>query len=328
MGRNLTRVHGEKGFKVPAGLALMLFALVLVFPSSGFAAKKGNPDVGEKIYRANCFACHGVDPAHDGPLGPAIQGSSRKLLQIRLEKGGTSYPPGYKPKRTTAVMPPMANLLPRLDDLLAYLSKSYARPAAKAKAAPATLTAASRGKSTYLSTCAGCHQPNGEGKAGLAPSLTDQDFLALASDAFIRTTVKRGRPGTNMISFSFLKDNQVNDIIAYLRSFQQQKNRKFNRKWKATGNRKNGQQWYQSVCGQCHGMSGKGYLMGGSGTGIGLNGFLSVASDGYIKQVLISGREGTPMRAFGGPNGLAQLPDQAMNDIIVYLRYLGRQNAK
>ena len=328
MGRKLKRVHGGKGATVSAVLALMLLVLALVFPSTGLGAGKGNPDVGEKIYRASCFACHGVDPAHDGPLGPAIQGSSRKLLQIRLEKGGASYPRGYKPKRTTAVMPPMANLLPRLDDLLAYLSKKYTRPTAKAKVAPATVSAASRGKSTYLSTCAGCHQPKGEGKAGLAPSLTDQDFLALVSDEFIRTTLKQGRPGTNMISFAFLKSNQVNDIIAYLRSFQHEKRRKFNRKWKASGNRKSGQQWYQAVCGQCHGVNGKGYLMGGSGTGIGLNGFLSVASDGYIKQVLRFGREGTPMRAFGGPNGLAQLPDQAMNDVIVYLRFLGRKNAK
>ena len=328
MGRKMKRAHGGKGFAISAGLALTVLALALVFPSTGLGAGKGNPDVGETVYRANCFACHGVDPAHDGPLGPAIQGSSRKLLHIRLQKGGTHYPPGYKPKRPTAVMPPMVHLLPQVDDLLAYLNKAHARPAAKAKAAPAVASAASRGKTTYLSTCAGCHQPKGEGKTGLAPSLTDQDFLALVSDAFIRTTVKRGRPGTNMISFAFLKDNQVDDIIAYLRSFQRQKSRKFDHKWKATGNREHGRQWYQSVCGQCHGVNGKGYLMGGSGTGIGLNGFLSVASDGYIKQVLLSGRQGTPMRAFGGPDGLAQLSDQDMNDIIVYLRILGKQNAK
>lgn len=317
---------GGESFAVLAGLALAV--LVLALPSTGLGAGKGNSDVGEQVYRVNCFVCHGVDPANDGPLGPSIEGSSRELLQIRLQKGGTHYPPGYKPKRTTAVMPPMAYLLPQLDDLLAYLGKKRAPSAAKAKAAPTIASAAVRGKTTFISTCAGCHQPKGEGKTGLAPSLTDQDFLALVTDSFIRTTVKKGRPGTNMIPFAFLTDDQVNDIIAYLRGFQHQQRRKFDRKWKAIGNREHGRQWYQSVCAQCHGVNGKGYLMGGSGTGIGLNGFLSVASDGYIKEVLRSGREGTPMRAFGGPSGLAQLAEQDMDDIIVYLRVLGQQNAQ
>lgn len=306
---------------------LMGVIAFIVIPNASSAATTGNAEKGEEIYRANCYACHGVDPSHDGPLGPAIRGSSEKLMKIRLQKGGKYYPRGYTPKRQTAVMPPMAHLVPHLKDLLAYINGGTSRTSA-AKKTTTPNGAVAQGKALFTATCGGCHQPNGEGRVGLAPSVTDQDFLALVSDEFIKTTVKKGRPGTNMISFAFLKDGQIDNIVAYLRSFQRTKTRKYDRGWKATGSSKNGKRVYEAVCSQCHGINGKGYLLGGSGTGIGLNGFLSTAGDGYIKQVLLTGREGTPMRAFGGPAGLAQLSDREMNDIIVYLRVLGKKNAR
>ncbi len=292
-------------------------------------AKAGNPDRGEQIYRANCFTCHGVDPAHDGPLGPSIQGSSRELVVMRLTKGGRHYPAGYTPKRKTTVMPPQAHLLPDVDHLLAYINMDHAAAAAAAEPAAAEPTdpVVERGRAAFAPTCGACHQPDGSGRPGLAPSVTDQDFLALASDDFIKTTIKLGRPGTNMISFAFFPDEKIDEIVAYLRSFQKEPARKYDRSWKATGSQERGEAMYAAVCSQCHGINGKGYLMGGSGTAIGLNGFLSAADDGYIKQVMLSGREGTPMRAFGGPQGLAQISDQDMNDIIVHLRHLGGVNA-
>ncbi len=317
-----------KGFGATLAAAAkmaLLTALALVFlGATGHAA---DPNKGEKLYRANCFACHGVDPAHDGPLGPAIQGSSRALLKIRLEKGLNQYPPGYTPKRKTAVMPPLAHLLGSIDDLLAYINQGHAAARAPVKKPLKPQSAVARGRQTFNATCAGCHQRDGVGKPGLAPSLTDKDFLELATDKFIKNTIQMGRPGTNMISFAFLPSQKIDEVIAYLRSFQKTKARQFDRSWKARGNAARGKTTYQAVCSQCHGSNGKGYVLGGSGTGIGLNGFLSVASDGYIKQVLLTGREGSPMRPFGGPLGMAQISNQEMDNIIVYLRKLGKQNA-
>ena len=292
----------------------------------------GNAERGEKVYRASCFSCHGVDPARNGPLGPAIKGSSKALLTIRLQKGGLHYPPGYKPKRKTAVMPPMANLVPKVDDLLAYINKGRAAAPAKKRAPTRRRKAfkkrAAQGKALFTQTCGGCHQPDGRGKVGLAPSVTDQDFLALVSNRFIRNTIRKGRPGTNMISFSFLGNQKIAAIADYLRSFQKIPTRKYNRRWRARGSPRRGKVLYEAVCAQCHGLNGKGYLLGGSGTGIGLNGFLKTAGDAYIRQVLISGREGTPMRSFDGPGGLANLSPRDMRDIIVYLRALGKKNAR
>jgi mono/diheme cytochrome c family protein len=63
---------------------------------------------GQKIYLANCIACHNALPNNDGSLGPAIAGSSLELIQARVVNG--SYPPGYQPKRTSHVMPAFPQL--------------------------------------------------------------------------------------------------------------------------------------------------------------------------------------------------------------------------
>ena len=74
---------------------------------------------GRQVYLAYCTACHAADPAQNGPLGPAVKGSSRELLDARILRG--SYPPGYTPKRSTTVMQPMPQLAPNIPDLAAYL---------------------------------------------------------------------------------------------------------------------------------------------------------------------------------------------------------------
>jgi mono/diheme cytochrome c family protein len=74
---------------------------------------------GREVYLAQCSSCHSPDPGKDGPLGPAVKGSSRELLEARVVRG--TYPPGYAPKRPSAVMQPMPQVAPSLDDLAAYL---------------------------------------------------------------------------------------------------------------------------------------------------------------------------------------------------------------
>jgi mono/diheme cytochrome c family protein len=64
-------------------------------------------------------ACHNSDPAKDGPLGPALQGSSRELLEYRVLR--TEYPPGYTPKRNTKVMPTFPFLKNEIPYLAEYL---------------------------------------------------------------------------------------------------------------------------------------------------------------------------------------------------------------
>ena len=76
---------------------------------------------GERIYKANCIACHNPNPAFDGAVGPALKGSSRELVEARVL--GSEYPPGYTPKRTTKIMPAQPHLAPHIDDLTAFLNE-------------------------------------------------------------------------------------------------------------------------------------------------------------------------------------------------------------
>ncbi|MFQ5658030.1 MAG: cytochrome C [Candidatus Methylomirabilales bacterium] len=66
-----------------------------------------------------CTQCHNSDPAKDGPVGPAIKGSSEALIEARVLRA--SYPPGHTPKRTTSVMRAQPDLEPRIPDLAAFL---------------------------------------------------------------------------------------------------------------------------------------------------------------------------------------------------------------
>jgi len=82
-------------------------------------ASAGDPTKGQQIWLGQCVACHNPDPSKDGPIGPAVKGASKELLDARVVHG--SYPPGYKPKRETKVMPPRPDLVASIPDLAAYL---------------------------------------------------------------------------------------------------------------------------------------------------------------------------------------------------------------
>jgi mono/diheme cytochrome c family protein len=93
--------------------AAMLAACSERRPQDALAAR------GRQIYQAQCITCHASDPAQPGALGPPVKGSSPELLEARVLRG--AYPPGYTPKRSTAVMPPQPGLAPEIPALAAYL---------------------------------------------------------------------------------------------------------------------------------------------------------------------------------------------------------------
>jgi mono/diheme cytochrome c family protein len=74
---------------------------------------------GRAVYVANCIACHNSDPAKDGPIGPAIKGSPKELVESRVLR--TQYPAGYTPKRNTKIMPTFPFLKNEIPYLAAYL---------------------------------------------------------------------------------------------------------------------------------------------------------------------------------------------------------------
>ena len=77
-------------------------------------------ETGRRAYLANCIGCHDRDPKREGVLGPAIAGSSRELIEARLMRA--EYPPGYRPRRDTNLMPAQPFLRPQIEPLAAYLA--------------------------------------------------------------------------------------------------------------------------------------------------------------------------------------------------------------
>lgn len=106
------------------GSILFLITVGLIFAASPLMAA-GNADKGKQVYMANCAACHGMNPAVDGPIGPASKGASKALITARILNGSTnyakSYPAGYTPKRATRIMIALPHLKGSIDDLVAYL---------------------------------------------------------------------------------------------------------------------------------------------------------------------------------------------------------------
>jgi mono/diheme cytochrome c family protein len=101
---------------VRAALAAMA---ALAFAACGGPALSPEAERGRQVYLAQCTQCHATDPAQPGTVGPPVRGSSAALLEAKLLRG--AYPPGYTPKRPTAVMLPQPQLAKEIAALAAYL---------------------------------------------------------------------------------------------------------------------------------------------------------------------------------------------------------------
>jgi mono/diheme cytochrome c family protein len=98
---------------------LVVAAAVLALAACGREPLSPEAERGRQVYVSQCTACHAFDPSKPGPVGPEVKGSSRELLEAKVLRG--SYPPGYTPKRPTAVMPPQPQVADELPPLAAYL---------------------------------------------------------------------------------------------------------------------------------------------------------------------------------------------------------------
>ena len=117
MNLTVPAVHGRLRGEMRWRASFIALLAVL----AGGCGQNGNDaaSLGKQVYLAECITCHHSDPTKDGPLGPAVKGSSRELLEAKVVRG--TYPAGYTPKRTTALMPPMPKLAPKIPDLAAFL---------------------------------------------------------------------------------------------------------------------------------------------------------------------------------------------------------------
>lgn len=195
------------------------------------------------------------------------------------------------------------------------------RPADGAGPVASAPITSNRSEAELWAVCSACHQADGAGKPGVAPGLNNQAFLAAVSDDFLYKTIAEGRPGTSMLAFKTqMSEQELQKMVKYVRAWQKVPALELDHSRKLAGDPKAGGELYDSMCGKCHGPNGEGYAAGGSGTAIRNPAFLSVASDAYLESIIARGRPGTPMKGFRGPDGLGNLSDEEIGNVVAYLR--------
>ncbi|MBU6159646.1 MAG: c-type cytochrome, partial [Myxococcales bacterium] len=156
-----------------------------------------------------------------------------------------------------------------------------------------------RGQELYVQYCDFCHGDNGEGYlADNANALSNQNFLATASDDFLRSSIVHGRPGTPMSGWGRaaggpLDDAQVADLITFIRQWQTVPSVELSETTAVEGVATRGTGVYNARCASCHGADGEGV------SAVSLNNpwFHAAASDAFIEYAIVHGRPGTPMPA-------------------------------
>ncbi len=104
-------------------------------------------------------------------------------------------------------------------DLWLAAAKAVKSDAAQAAQRAWTLEALlARGESVYKLQCAGCHQAEGTGIAGVFPALKDSPLILTDREGHIRT-VLHGKPGTSMQAFAKQLDSvDLAAVITYERN--------------------------------------------------------------------------------------------------------------
>jgi cytochrome c oxidase cbb3-type subunit 3/ubiquinol-cytochrome c reductase cytochrome c subunit len=172
------------------------------------------------------------------------------------------------------------------------------------------------GRELYTRMCAVCHGEKGEGyKADQAPRLAQPDFLASASDDFLRAAIIDGRSGTTMSAWGQSKggpltSSDVDSLVKFLRSWQKGPSKKLDERPLA-GNPAQGSELFTQHCQSCHGVRG----VGGPNLHIAGAELLGTASNGFLRYAIERGRPGTAMPGFAG-----KLDKAGIDDLILALR--------
>lgn len=188
----------------------------------------------------------------------------------------------------------------------------------------------STGETIYTSVCSSCHGANGQGMRfpGLVPnpSITNPDFLELASDDFLAATIQKGRTGRPMLGWSErengLTADEVRSLVTYIRKLGgniQHVPDDRPQIW-AKGDANLGLRLFESNCAGCHGKTGEGL----EGPALNNKNFMDSVSDGFLFETISRGRRGTIMQGFNSSSVVRRaLTKEEIESIVVYLRSLG-----
>jgi mono/diheme cytochrome c family protein len=234
-----------------------------------------------------CLGCHKVG-GRGGDEGPALDAAGRKPVgdlkfdNVPGERTLVNYmrrhlidPAGVVPGSQMPAQgfaPEEADLLSsyilfrRSRDLPAtFLPKDrLRREMLEEKPAPLS------GAQLFAAYCSACHGPRGEGRNYGSldvrfPANGSSDFLDVAADAFIESTLKTGRPGRKMPALGApggsLTQEEISSLVAHLRTLQSPPP-SFAAVQQAAPDRALGAQLYKADCAACHGNAGEGTPLG------------------------------------------------------------------
>ena len=206
---------------------LFFGCLLLTASSASFSASAG--ETGANLFENNCAVCHGEQGKGGTGVPLALPDFQRQVSDEFLYTTIRMGRPGR-------VMPAFT----RLSDAEVHQIIDYIRSFTHVEK-PKNNTARiqgniEHGKQLFAQDCAACHGDHGQGGKGtgvtfsrprdlpiLAPALNNPGFLASATDTMIKQTLLQGREGTPMNPFKGkkVKDQDINDIVSYVRSFEQ-----------------------------------------------------------------------------------------------------------
>jgi cytochrome c oxidase cbb3-type subunit 3 len=181
------------------------------------------------LYSENCSGCHG----EDGRLGAALALNDPLFQHLAprdfVRKTVADGVPGH-------LMPGAAKsaggfLTDRqIDILVDGMQQAWGRPGDFGNP-PALLAEGAgqgdpdRGEKAYQAFCSSCHGPDGTG--GKAGSIVDAQYLAMATDQYLRSIVIVGRPDLNVpdwrgyVPGRAMTAQEVSDVVAWVGSHRQ-----------------------------------------------------------------------------------------------------------
>ena len=212
-------------------LASGVAGLVLLAIGSAGHAASSEVAQGKQLFEQNCQVCHQADAIGKPGFAPSL--TNKELLSIGSDKFFMST---IRDGRTGTGMPPFAHLgKKKIKAIVAFLRGHEQLPhrAKEVAAQRESFGDARKGELWFKQICVACHGDRGEGYgAGVAgTAIGKSGFLNKVSDGFIRETIKYGRSNTRMRGFSGsgglanLRDSEIEDVIAYLRTLGSKSNR-------------------------------------------------------------------------------------------------------
>ena len=185
-------------------------------------------------------------------------------------------------------------------------------------------TSIERGQALFAQNCAACHGDFGEG--GPNPASPTQiispigiaDFLNTRDDATLFQIISQGQPNQGMSPFGIanggnLDDDQINSIVAYVRSWQANPPVTAPPQYTLPTVSLSGNEVYTTICAQCHGTSGEGSV------GPPLND-LADDTDQQVFDVISQGISNTTMLSFG-----SLLSESQINELVRLIRQFPSQ---